>query len=38
MSDILDIVGNSVTVKPIELPEAGVADAAAAAAADNQVS
>eukprot|EP00752_Nemacystus_decipiens_P003860 g3552.t1 len=38
VSDILDIVGNSVTVTPIELPEAGVADAAAAAAAaDNQV-
>lgn len=38
VSDILDIVGNSVTVTPIELPEAGAADAAAVAAADNQVS
>ena len=38
VSDILDIVGNSVTVTPIELPEAGGTDAAAAAAAvDNQV-
>lgn len=36
VSDILDIVGNSVTVTPIELPEAGVPNAAAAAAVDNQ--
>eukprot|EP00903_Cladosiphon_okamuranus_P013394 g12482.t1 len=37
VTDILDIVGNSVTVTPIELPETGVADAAASAAADSQV-
>lgn len=34
VSDILDIVGNSVTVAPIELPEATAGGAAAAATAD----